>query len=537
MFAVPMMAQLDNTVEVTNEVKPVVTDAQKVEVKTQAAETKVKHYTMTYAVQGQPLNEYTPEPLGDYSSEAVWRGNKRGYIHLSGGSHGNIDGEVAYRFDLTDHDALDVDLFAQGFNGKVKDNEHYGIKNWTSRDYRNRSTLKYNHRFDNGVDFFVKGGFENRVFNYMGGYNVTDKQHDVLGDVEVEMTPYKVENFTIGATANVDFFSQNYLTSLKDKLGETLIRLGADAAYSFTDEHSVGLGLGFLHSAYGNDELKGITRLRFTPHYIYNTEQMQLKVGVFVSTKGNVAPDVAFTYHINPRSDVYVEASGYEQDNDFRRFSSIHPYFVLESPFGSTLDMEAEFHQIDARVGYRFKTNGFTGDLHAGFDLSKNAPDTDWISNSLNGIYYPWIDFSKSRRFYLNADFTYAYKDIVKVTAKHQVNVESNKSGDKWVDGSYVAPDIAMLWNVDVKLVKDLYFGLDWEYAHYSMPDIDVVGGMQYERPNTVNLGANLRYTLPIKLPLTVFVKGDNLLDQKFDRYFGYRHIGANFLGGFALSF
>ena len=49
------MAQLDNTVEVTNEVKPVVTDVKKVDVKTQVAETKVKHYTMEYAVTGQPF--------------------------------------------------------------------------------------------------------------------------------------------------------------------------------------------------------------------------------------------------------------------------------------------------------------------------------------------------------------------------------------------------------------------------------------------------------------------------------------------------
>ena len=73
--ALPMSAQLDNTVEVTNEVKPVVTDVKKVDVKTQAAETKVKHYTMEYAVNGQRLTTYVAEPLSDYRSEAVWKGN------------------------------------------------------------------------------------------------------------------------------------------------------------------------------------------------------------------------------------------------------------------------------------------------------------------------------------------------------------------------------------------------------------------------------------------------------------------------------
>ena len=77
------MAQLDNTVEVTNDAKPVVTDVKKMPVKTKPAETTVTHYTMQYAVEGQPLNNYVPEPLGDYESEAVWKGNKKGYVHLS----------------------------------------------------------------------------------------------------------------------------------------------------------------------------------------------------------------------------------------------------------------------------------------------------------------------------------------------------------------------------------------------------------------------------------------------------------------------
>ena len=50
------LAQLDNTVEVTNDAKPVVTDVKKMPVKTKPAETKVTHYTMEYAVQGQPLS-------------------------------------------------------------------------------------------------------------------------------------------------------------------------------------------------------------------------------------------------------------------------------------------------------------------------------------------------------------------------------------------------------------------------------------------------------------------------------------------------
>ncbi len=531
------MAQLDNTVEVTNEAKPVVTDVKKMPVKTKPAETKVTHYTMQYAVDGQALNNYAPEPLGDYESEAVWKGNKKGYLHLSGGVLGKLDGQAAYQFDLTENDALGVDLTFQGFNGKARDNDYFGVKGWKSRDYRNRTTLKYNHRFDNGVDFFVKGGFENHLFNYMGKSLVTDKQHDVVGNALVGFTPYQVDNFSIGATAGVKFFSQNHLTNLQKKLGETFVHADVKGTYKFSDEHAVGLGIGFVNSSYGNKDLDGITRLRFTPHYLYNNELMEVKLGVFVSTKGHVAPDASLTYHLNPKSDVYVKVRGYEEDNNFHHLSAIHPYFVLNTG-GQKLKMEDAFHQVDAAVGYRFKDyNGFSGDLGVGFDTSTHHADMTQLSNTVNGLYYPMMTFSKNKCFYLNADLTYHYADIVKVEARNRLNINSNKAdGAKWIEGSYITPAFTMDWKADFKLIKDLYVGVDWLLDCYSIPE-GVAPGPAYKRPNTVNFGASIRYTVPVDLPLTVFIKGDNLMNQNYDRYFGYRNIGANFLGGFALSF
>lgn len=537
------MAQLDNTVEVTNEVKPVVTDVKKVDVKTKQAETKVTHHSMQYAVEGQTLNNYAPEYLGDYESEAVKKGNKKGYVHLGGGSHGNIDGLVTYQFDLTDNDALGIDFSLKGFNGKTKDSRYFEAKDWKSRDYHNRLAVNYIHRFDNGLTLFAQEGYENRLFNYRGGAGTTDKQHDVMGNALVGFAPFQMNDFTLSASVGVNSFVQGYKTNLGENLKEETYKADADLSYRLAEDHNLGLGFGFFGSTFSNDELKGIGRFRFTPHYIYETELMKWQLGIFVSTKGNVAPDVTFTYHINPVSDFYAAARGYERDNDMRRLSNIHPYFTLNVPKGpyanNRLNMNAEFHQVDVRAGYRFKPiQGFGGHLNLGYDISKNAPDLYWITNSLDGRDFPLMNFSKEKRFYINADFTYAYTDIVKVEAKHQLNFTSRKeqSDEKWRSGSSITPLFDMNWTLNVKLLKDLYFDVDWQYATFKEANLGVVPS-QYDRPNTANLGASLRYTLPIDLPLTIFAKGDNLLNKKYDRYFGYRNIGANFLAGFALSF
>ncbi len=537
------MAQLDNTVEVTNDAKPVVTDVKKMPVKTKPAETTVTHYTMQYAVEGQPLNNYVPEPLGDYESEAVWKGNKKGYVHLAGGVLGKVDGQAVYQFDLTDNDALTMDLSLKGFNGKARKNEFFHPEKWKSRDYQNRSALKYNHRFDNGVDFFVKGAFENRLYNYMYSdfLTATDKQHDVLANASVGFTPYQVDNFSISATAGIDFFSQNYRTSLAKGLGETLLHADADASYQFSDEHGVGLGIGVFHSSYGNDELKGISRLRFTPHYIYSGDLMDLQLGVFVSTKGNVAPDASFTYHLNPKSDVFVEVTGEEEDNTFRAFSAEHPYFaMLGGEDGEKQKMEAAFYQMEASIGYRFKDfYGLSGQVSATYEQGKDERATEWLGTDARGHQVCWGEFYKCRDFLIDADFSYAYQDILKLDAKNELCIErwKDEEANKWVKGNYSTPLFAMDWKLDVKLMKGFYLGLDWQYETFYQEDLGTADDPQYKRPDKVNLGASLRYTLPIKQPLTLFVKGDNLFNQNYDRYYGYRNIGANFIGGFALSF
>lgn len=534
--APPMMAQLDNTVEVTNEVKPVVTDVKKVDVKTKAADTKVKHYTMEYAVQGQPLSHYVAEPLGDYTSDAVKNGNRKGYVHLSGGSHGNLDGQATYQFDLTQKDALAMDFALKGFNGKAMGNGQYGIADWMSRDYRNHAHLHYTHLLSDGSEFFAKGAFENHLFNYQPSLStrMTDKQHDVLGSFSLGFTPNTSKQFSLGGSAGVDFFNQEHRTTFADKLSEVFIYADIAAAYSFNDEHGVGVGVGFNTSNYGNDELKGVTDLHFKPHYLYTSDLFTLQLGMFVNTEGNVAPDVAFTYHLNRNSDVYVSMRGYEEDNNLRRFSAIHPYFLL-----SPGKVDSEFHQVDARGGYRFNNHaGFAGDINAGFDMSEGAPYISGLYNAATGYLCPSIEVVDNQRAYLNVDLTYNYKDIVKVDAKNQVNVMRNRrTGSYWIGGSYITPRIQMLWTVDVRLTKGLYFGLDWRYGYYKNPYILSAGiSRPYERMTMENLGASLRYTLPISTPITLFVKGDNLLNQNFDRYLGYRSIGANVLGGFALS-
>lgn len=550
-LAMPANAQLNNTVEVTNEVRPVVKDANKINILPSVVETPVKHHEVQYSTDAKPLTSFKRERLGNHDTQEVTDGNKNGFVTLGGGSHGQVDGKLDYVFDFGKNDALGIDLSLNGFNGKpLADNYYVSDKNNT-RKYNSLGTLKYDHWFQNGVNLFVNGTYENQVFNYQT-VNIpglgddpnagTDKQHVAAADFEAGITPWTLGSFSFDLKAGIQFYSQKYKTTFDDEVGETTMSLDFNGKYAFNEEHSAGLGVEVFSSDYGMKNVEGITHAHFTPHYSYDGEAFDIKLGLIAGTDGDIAPDVCFNYHLTPHSDLYVKAVGYDVDNDLRHISTLSPYFVLpNSSETEKLTIDAEFHQIDACAGYKFSTSmGLSGDVNVGYDMAENVANADWLIKADPDILlYNYIDFVKTQRFYINADVTYAYKDIVKVDLKNQFNGWKHKSDGEWIDGSALRPTIDLRWKADVKIVKGLHLGLNWELGYYDCPEIENDGSdvEPYERPTTSNLGASLRYKLPVKMPLSVYVKGDNLLNHKHDVFYGYRSIGANVMAGVAMSF
>ena len=558
MAAMPAMAQLNNTVEVTNEVKPVVNDVKKVEIKTQPIKTEVKHYTMNYATQGETLNNFAPEPLGNYHSDEKTKGDKNGYIHLGGGSHGNADGRIAYKFGITNDDALNIDLSLNGFNGKTGEDERLYDTNWKSRFYTNRSAMRYDHFFSNGMNLYVKGMFENEVFNYRmtpilnispaastqgqdvaGAYaGATDKQHNTNVNACAGIEPWKTGKLTLAAEGKWLMYRQDRATSLQKGLGEDLFSLYLNADYNIEEQHSIGIEVLGDVTSYRNNELKSHSCVTFLPHYNFTTDDLHLKLGIFATSEGNVAPDISVNYSIGDSHAVYAEVKGYEIGNDLYYLSSMHPYFVLTAPANGKMEIEDEFHQVDAKIGYRFQKEGFGANVYGGYDMSEDHMDIIEMSSLHTGErMMPMIDFKKNKRIYFGADINYAYKDLVKVEGRNKLNIESLRQASGWEEGSFISPAFSMDWRADFKLMKGLYAGVDWNLYCYSLPNLKDSHTDHMDRKNTVNLGADVRYTLPVNTPVTLFVKGNNLLCQKYDRFYGYQNIGTNVLAGFAISF
>jgi len=114
---------------------------------------------------------------------------------------------------------------------------------------------------------------------------------------------------------------------------------------------------------------------------------------------------------------------------------------------------------------------------------------------------------------------------------KWSTDFEANIAGTNTTNWDQILwrPEIELDCNILVKPIEQLTIGADFLFESYAKKT------NRYERPNTMNLGATISYTFPFRL--TLYAKGDNLLNKKYDHYTMYRSPGINFLAGAAITF
>ena len=142
---------------------------------------------------------------------------------------------------------------------------------------------------------------------------------------------------------------------------------------------------------------------------------------------------------------------------------------------------------------------------------------------------YHIFDTADGNRFYGELNIDYHYKDIVDVALRNQVN-----SWETDYDiPSPLRPVFDIDWTAQVKILDGLKATLD-----FAMQTYDHEGMVDYKRPNRYDLGLGLSYQIPVDLArITVFARGNNLLNNKFDLYNAYKAPGINFIAGAALTF
>ncbi|MCM1311673.1 MAG: hypothetical protein NC206_04505 [Bacteroides sp.] len=558
-------AQMDNVVEVENSYVPVVKDANKINVVPETSDTPVKHYNVEYATNSLPVHAYMFQPVWAAQSDAAVKGAKKGFVSLAGGNGGNVSARGAYGMEFTSDDLLNVDISLDGHNGNVDGDDDWGTE-WKSRFYSTRASVGYEHKLTSVSSVVANVEFESQVFNYrpeaftgglVGSAFACDKQHNTLGGVSVGVTPYAFDKFSVGGELGYSFFSQKYATSLDDECKEGIFSGRLNVGYNIDTDRKIGVEVMWRSAMYdmkyndlsfaGSNDFKSNTSFHLSPAYDMRCNDLDLHIGVQlcgtsgVRSKFRVAPDIRLRHRISKQVDVYAEATGGEVYNDFRHFSQLTPYWGFLNGAAVDADMAwqlpNQFDLLCATAGLRVElAKGLLADIHAGYDISKDRAELlggySYVSMDMGGV--SPLFAADGNHLRLNIDLRYDYKDILSVNMKNCLNnwesVDSPFSDEKltvcW------RPVVDLDWMASLRVIPELQIGLGYKLQTFKKPDTETDGK---KRPTTSNLCADLSYTF--NSGLSLFVRGDNLLNESYENFWGYRALGTNVLAGFAWTF
>lgn len=554
-------AQMDNVVEVENTYTPTVKDANKINVLPQAETTTVKHYNVEYQTDAKATNDYAFEPAEAAQSDLLAKGEPKNFFTLAGGNGGTLLTRGAYGWELSDKNTLHFDLSLRGHN---KETEHFADENqkWMQRYYQTKGDVLFEHKLNDLSAWYVRGGVTSSVFNYqpqqavdygmnLSENNVTDKQHSWDAFVETGITPYRFGQFTVSGYAKMRFYSMRdddlfretdiYTEYEEGKnleeciSGETRVDGGVNLDYEINDQHSIGLGMRDRFVSYSDDVYKNQNAFEVLPHYAFSNEKVDLRLGarlIFESgleQKFHVAPDASITVHVTSDVDVFGEARGGLYFNDLFMMNSLTPYWKIPNR-----QMASQFNQVEANAGVKWHIrDGWFAKFYAGYDVSKNRAE---LTAPIGQLSRNEVFTADGSLVHIDAHTKYSYKDIFTLEAKGRFNGWSIKKRNPYYYESPVwRPVVEASAAASVQPVTGLRIGVDYEFASYTSDEY-----VDYKRPTTHNLGASISYKIPrqlLPLNLSVYCRGDNLLNQKYDAFYGYRTIGTTVLAGVAVNF
>lgn len=583
----PIYAQMDNVVEVENNYRPTVKDASKINKLPEVEESKPNHYDVQYSTTAQPTDVYTFQPITPAQNDKMIGNEKKHFASFGYGTEGNILGRVALHSDITKSLSGEIDYTIRGHQGKI--NRYYIDNKWESRFYSNSVNVNLTQKLKKNSSLIFGMNLGTDVFNYQAGtgldfvyfnyanpdngtgyplsylrypasfhndisakydviyipstyiYNlneyhgntllipineITDKQHNTKYGFYTELTPYSFGNFSISGDVNFELSNQKYHTNLSKKYKETLFDIKLCPEFKIDENLKFDMQLVFDNANYGMDEVKGYSTFAVIPHVYWKNKNLNVTLGVYANSNSQIAPDMTVNYHMANNLDIYAEAKGGEVCQNFTTFNKMSPYWVFLNNGGNEIEVENEFDQLRLKAGVRFSPmKNLFADINAGYDVQENRAELmNWLTEYLPTCYNP-ITFVDGRHFYANADIKYQWKDILTVNLFNQYNKWSNKKDYDLI----WRPVFNMNWSATAQIIRNFKVGVDFIYQSFESAQYS------YKQPNTCDLGASLSYTFP--MGLTIYAKGNNLMNKKYDQFLGYKASGTNILLGAAITF
>ncbi|MFC4872005.1 TonB-dependent receptor [Negadavirga shengliensis] len=392
--------------------------------------------------------------------------------------------------------------------------------------------------FRDNVEFFGKLGFHRDMYHFYGYTPIP----------AIEIVPEDIRQVfnTFRATAGLRKIERTESFDFDAALG---LRLFADRYEASENEASIKAHAGFR----ANESLHGgiHSRLYFTspsditysdinrnyfklnPYIAFQQEGFKIRIGANVVQENDIVPNKNMDFHIFPEAFIsyhFVPGFGIYGAYEGDVIRNTYYDFVMENPFlgpSAQLRNTIQNYQVDAGV-----TGAINGELtyKAGFKYG-----------DFTNMHFYGNNVQDSTRFQL------IYDDVTTVLQYH-VNVGYNFDENYKLDASanyyqYTLSELAAPWHRpewEINITNTFTPTKKWLIN----ADFRAMGGIA-----AVNLASGTRDTLKPILDLnlgvdysihpqfSVFAAGNNLMNQRYERYWNYRVRGAQIIGGISFKF
>lgn len=513
---------VNRTVVVEQEYAPDIADAPKINVVPQVTPPTVSKKAVEYDATLKPATQIPATTMQAYTGQETQPKATPGYVRLGYGNYGNLDAQANYLFSLSPRDRLNLNFGMEGMNGSLDLPAESG--EWDAFYYRTRAAIDYLHNFSK-VNLNVAGRFGLSNFNLLPALP-GNKQKFTSGDFHVGVRSTDDEMpFRFSAETNLLLYQRQHDLPHND-LQETLIRTKAEVTGDISDGQSISIALAMDNALYQHTDFENYTSLDMNPYYLLQNDDWMLRLGAHVDLAFGfgkmfrAAPDVYAQYNFADSYLLYAQAKGGKLQNDFRRLETICPYGKL------TGQTDATYEQLNAALGLKASpVTGLWMNIYGGYQNLKNDLVQGFDGQGL--LLYG----QNTSNFYFGAEVSYSYKDIFAIAASGTYrNWDTKKDeANPYADAALrFKPALEADLHADIRPISPLLFKLGYQHI-----------ARQKTEGTTVDAVSNLYAGLEYKLfkGISIYARANNLLNQKYQYYWGYPAEGINFVGGVSFCF
>ena len=502
---------------------------------------------------------------------------KRGYFEFGIGSHLDMIGSAGYR--IMDMEDTKLGIWLQHNSTWTGDNRsensfHAIDQQWND----NNIGIDFAHKFDKGT-LTTNAFFHYDNFNYFGRYD--EKWYAVdsvqsINEFRIDigwMSPFSKDegfNYSIKTVYNYFGFSEDVFSPVQGN-SENHLKVAFNGEYAANKHSRIGFDAQFdflnytmheyiimnydnttsgsiANDNYSTDSHINLGIISLNPYYRYQNGKLSAKLGLTADISFNdntilrLAPDLELGYDFTRGFKFYAEAQGGKSINTLSRMFSTNRY---TSP--RTIPVNP-YTPVDIEGGFKIGPfSGFHATVYGGYALARDIQMPLLYNVTTAGDAYDTYNRSISRYramdlsgWKVGGEIGFEFGKIARLNISAEYSPQSKDNG--YLLGEDRA-EFVLDANLLVHPIKNLTIGANYNLrANRSVIYPEEIGSApattfwhEQGLGNVSDLGVGACYRLNDLVGF--MLEADNLLNRKWDEYFGMGSQGIGIIGGVSLLF